>query len=121
GGRPRIAGTRNAVDHIAVLWKQGHSAEEIVERVHPDLELAGVHAALAYYFANREEIERSIAEEELCYVEGQAQSLRAGEGPGELSKEERERRAKKLERQAALLRSRLSGERAGGEPSARGA
>jgi uncharacterized protein (DUF433 family) len=64
GGRPRIAGSRIAVDHIAMLWRRGYSAEDIVSSVYEHLDLAGVHAALAYYFANRDEIDRSIREEE---------------------------------------------------------
>ena len=59
GGKPCIAGRRIAVEHI-VVWHErlGMSADEIAGEY--DLELADVYAALAYYFAHREEIDQSI-------------------------------------------------------------
>ncbi len=60
GGRLRIDGTRITVEHIAVLYKQGGSAEEIVQ-AHPHLSLGQVYAALAYFHANRSEIEAELA------------------------------------------------------------
>ena len=46
-------------------WYQlGLSPEEIADRL-GHLSLAQVHAALAYYHANREEIEADIAAEEI--------------------------------------------------------
>jgi uncharacterized protein (DUF433 family) len=68
GGRPRIAGTRIAVDHIARLWTQGYSAEDIVYSIYTHLGLDQVYAALAYYFANRDAIDTSIREENELYV-----------------------------------------------------
>ena len=56
GGRLRIDGTRITVDRIATLYKQGQSAEEIAQ-TYPHLSLGQVYAALAYYHANRAEIE----------------------------------------------------------------
>jgi hypothetical protein len=50
------------VQNIAILHSQGAAVEEIARRKH--LTLAQVHAALAYYFANRNEIEASIVEDE---------------------------------------------------------
>jgi len=47
------------VEHIAVWHERlGLSADEIASEY--DLELADVYAALAYYFAHREEIDPSI-------------------------------------------------------------
>lgn len=63
GRRPRIAGTGVTVRRIVGWYKLGLTAEEIVVEI-PHLTLAQVHAALAYYHANREEIEQDIAEEE---------------------------------------------------------
>lgn len=62
GGKPCIAGRRIAVEHIA-LWHErpGRSVDEIASEYD---ELADVYAALAYYFAHREEIDRSIREGE---------------------------------------------------------
>jgi uncharacterized protein (DUF433 family) len=62
GGRPKIAGTGLTVRRIAGCYKAGMSPEDIALE-YPHLNLAQVHAALAYYHANREEIEADIAEE----------------------------------------------------------
>src|SRR5471030_2675676 len=63
GGKPRIAGHRITVQNIAI-WheRMGKSADEIASEY--DLTLADVHAALAYYFDHRDEIDRSIVEGE---------------------------------------------------------
>ena len=63
-GRPRIAGTGVTVRRIVGWYKLGLSPEEIADRI-GHLSLAQVHAALAYYHANREEIEQDLAEEEV--------------------------------------------------------
>jgi uncharacterized protein (DUF433 family) len=57
--RVRIAGTGITVQRVAVLSNLGHSPEEIV-RKYKHLSLAGVHAALAYYHANREQVDAEI-------------------------------------------------------------
>lgn len=62
GGRLRIDGTRVTVNQIVVWYKQGYSAEEIANE-HPQLSLAQVYTALAYYHANREEIEADLLAE----------------------------------------------------------
>ena len=60
GGQTRIDGTRITVQRIATLYKQGQSAEEIAQ-TYPHLSLSQVYAALAYYHANRAEIESALA------------------------------------------------------------
>lgn len=60
GGRLRVDGTRITVERIAVLYKQGQSAEQIVE-TYPHLTLGQVYAALAWFHANREEVEAELA------------------------------------------------------------
>lgn len=63
GGKPCVSGRRIAVEHIAIWHERlGQSADEIASEY--DLELADVYAALAYYFAHREEIDASIREGE---------------------------------------------------------
>ncbi|NJO73571.1 MAG: DUF433 domain-containing protein [Leptolyngbyaceae cyanobacterium RM1_406_9] len=62
--RPKIAGTGITVHRVASWYKLGHSAEEIT-RQYPHLTLAGVYAALAYYHANREEIDAEIMADDL--------------------------------------------------------
>jgi len=65
-GRAIITGTQTSVRRVVVLYKQGASAEEIARRL-PHLSLAQVYAALAYYHANRDEIETDLAEEDAEY------------------------------------------------------
>jgi uncharacterized protein (DUF433 family) len=62
GGRPRIAGTGVTVRRIATWYQLGLAPEEITREV-PHVTLAQVHAALAYYHANRDEIEADMAAE----------------------------------------------------------
>jgi uncharacterized protein (DUF433 family) len=66
GNRPRIAGTRITVGRIATLWKQGVTPEEMIDNW-PYLSLAQIYAALAYYHANKEEIEAILAADEAEY------------------------------------------------------
>ena len=64
GGKPRISGHRITVQNI-VLWydRMGKSADEIATEY--DLDLADIHAALAYYFDHRIEIDKAIEESEI--------------------------------------------------------
>jgi uncharacterized protein (DUF433 family) len=66
GGRPRIAGTGVSVRRVAGWYKMGRSPEEIADQ-YGHLNLAQVHAALTYYFANRDEIDTELAQEEAEY------------------------------------------------------
>lgn len=63
GGRPRIAGTGVTVRRVVAWYQLGLSPEEIANEF-GHLNLAQVHAALAYYHANREEVEADLAGEE---------------------------------------------------------
>lgn len=62
GGRPVLAGTGVSVHRVAGWYKLGLSPEEIAANF-GHLSLAHVHAALAYYHANVEEIEGYLAAE----------------------------------------------------------
>ncbi len=63
GGKARIQGTRSCVLDVAFFHKAGLTPEQI--RGHyPDLNLAQIHAALAYYYANTGEIEAELAAED---------------------------------------------------------
>jgi uncharacterized protein (DUF433 family) len=68
GGRIRLGGTRITVDRIATLYKQGQSPEDIAQ-TYPQLSLSQVYAALAYYHANREEIETALTAADAQYDE----------------------------------------------------
>jgi uncharacterized protein (DUF433 family) len=62
GGKPCVKGTRIRVWDIHVWYDlQGQSPEEIVAAF-PQLSLASVSAAIAYYLDHREEIEREMKE-----------------------------------------------------------
>ncbi len=62
GGRPRIAGAGVSVQCIAGCSNMGMTPEEIAAE-YPHIALAQVHAALAYYHANREQMDAEIAAE----------------------------------------------------------
>ena len=63
GGRPHIAGTRIAVADIVIMHlRLGQSLEEIAGKY--DLDLAGVYAAMAYYYDHRSEINGNIETDE---------------------------------------------------------
>ena len=66
GGRPCVAGTSVSVRRIAVLHNTGEAPEEIAANV-GYLSLAQVHAALAYYYANKSEIDADLEAEEREY------------------------------------------------------
>ncbi len=68
GGRMCIHGTRITVHRIASLYKQGLSAEDIIQ-TYPHLSLCQVYAALAFYHANRVEIESELAAADAAYDE----------------------------------------------------
>ncbi len=59
-GQPRIEGTRITVNWIVRQIVRGRRAPEEVLMSHPDLSLAQIHAALAYYFDNRAAVETSL-------------------------------------------------------------
>jgi uncharacterized protein (DUF433 family) len=75
GGRPCVAGTGVTVQRIETWYKLGLSPEEIVDRI-GHLTLAQIHAALAHYHANRDEIEESLAADE-----AEAAALNSGSSP----------------------------------------
>ncbi len=61
GGKPRIAGHRIRVQDVAVLHeRRGLTPDEIIQ-TYPNLTLSDVHAALAYYFDHREQVEKDLA------------------------------------------------------------
>lgn len=63
GGKPRLAGSRITVTDIVIMHlKLGQSVDEIATEY--NLPLAGIHAALAYYYDHQVEIDRQVAEDE---------------------------------------------------------
>jgi uncharacterized protein (DUF433 family) len=63
GGKACIDDTRIAVVDVVVLLEQGLGDQQIVER-YPSLNLAQVHAAISYYYENREELQKDLAEDD---------------------------------------------------------
>src|SRR5947209_5028210 len=72
-GRPCLAGTSMMVLEVAARHKQGMSAEEIQAQF-SDLDISLFYAALAYYYANRAQIDRDLAEDEALYWKLEAES-----------------------------------------------
>jgi uncharacterized protein (DUF433 family) len=64
GGKPRIAGHRIKVADVAIWYERmGMNPDEIVS-TWPSLTLSDVHAALAYYYDHRAQIDAQIREGE---------------------------------------------------------
>jgi uncharacterized protein (DUF433 family) len=63
GGKAAIDNTRVRVNNVAWLAQRGLTPQQVVEH-YPDLTLAQVHAALAYYYDNKAEIEAELAAED---------------------------------------------------------
>jgi uncharacterized protein (DUF433 family) len=81
GGKPRIEGHRIKVEHIAVCYERMRMSPDEIVTSHPTITLAQVHAALAYYYDHRPEIDADI-EEGKRFVEG----LKAKSPPSKLQK-----------------------------------
>jgi uncharacterized protein (DUF433 family) len=61
-GRPCLAGTGMTVHAVARRYLQGQRAEDLAADL-PDIPLSHIHAAIAYYLANRERIDAELAED----------------------------------------------------------
>jgi uncharacterized protein (DUF433 family) len=84
GGKPCIADTRVRVWDIAVRAQAGESPDEVLTHF-PNLTLSDVHAALAYYYDNREAIDQQAVDDERL-----AEQLRQRIGPGPLEQKLRD-------------------------------
>ena len=58
-GTVRVGGTRVLIDVVVVAYRDGASAEQIVDQ-YPALELADVHAVIAYYLRHMAEVDQYI-------------------------------------------------------------
>jgi uncharacterized protein (DUF433 family) len=78
-GKAHIAGHRIKVQHVAV-WhdRMGMTPEEIVA-TYPSISLPAVHAALAYYYSHRADIDADIERDRRFVAELQAKA-----GPSKL-------------------------------------
>ena len=60
-GAYRVGKTRVSLDSLVYLFREGMSAESMVES-YPALTLEQVHGALAFYLANQKEIDAYLAD-----------------------------------------------------------
>jgi uncharacterized protein (DUF433 family) len=67
GGRPIVAGHRIAVVDVAVWTQQGMTPEQIAAEY--PLTLAEIHAALAYYYDHKPELDAQLAADEARLAE----------------------------------------------------
>ena len=81
GGKPHIAGHRIKVQRVADWHLRGGQSPEEIVATYPTISLAQVHAALAYYFSHRSEIDADIQAEEEFVAR-----LRAKDGPSPLER-----------------------------------
>jgi uncharacterized protein (DUF433 family) len=80
GGKPCITGTRIRVWDIYISHERlGNSADQIIAE-YPQLTLADVHAALAYYYDHKSEIDAQMKADQ-SFVE----QLKTSAGPGPLA------------------------------------
>ena len=81
GGEPHILGHRIKVRHVAVWHEQMGMTPTEIAATYPTITLAQVHAALAYYYDHKNEIDADI-EEGRRFVE----ELKANSPPSKLQK-----------------------------------
>lgn len=63
GEQAIIKGTRVAVSAIVDYTKMGYSPEQIAAEILPHITIAQIYDALSYYYDNKFEIERELAED----------------------------------------------------------
>jgi uncharacterized protein (DUF433 family) len=72
-GTYRVGDTRISLDSLVYLYRDGISAEGMVESF-PALTLEQVHGALAFYLANQKEIDQYLADGQRAAESQQEQS-----------------------------------------------
>lgn len=60
-GIARLAGTRIKVQHLVEARQSGIDTPEKLQEAYPHLNLAQIHAALAYYYDHRSAVDEQIA------------------------------------------------------------
>jgi uncharacterized protein (DUF433 family) len=65
-GTWRIVDTRVSLDSVVYCFRDGHSPESIV-RAYPALNLEQVYGAVAFYLANRKEVDEYLERQEALY------------------------------------------------------
>jgi uncharacterized protein (DUF433 family) len=72
----RVTGTRVSLDSLVYLFREGLSAESMVDSF-PSLTLEQVHGALAFYLAHQKEVDAYLAAGEKAEKEQQSESTRS--------------------------------------------
>ena len=80
-GKSCVKGMRITVADVVLWTEQGLSPDQIVTEF-PQLGLADVHAALAYYHDNQSAIDRQIRETQETAARLKSQHLSTGDRPG---------------------------------------
>jgi len=70
-----VSGTRVSLDSLVYLYREGMSAESMVES-YPSVTLEQVHGALAFYLANQKVIDAYLADGQRAAESQQKQSRR---------------------------------------------
>jgi uncharacterized protein (DUF433 family) len=65
-GTWRIVGTRVSLDSVVYCFRDGYSPESIV-KAYPALNLEQVYGAVAFYLANRQEVDDYLGRQEALY------------------------------------------------------
>ena len=73
----RVGGTRVALESVLWAYQEGESAEGILERF-PSLDLAGIHATLAWYLRHLEEASTYLARARRDGTANRAEAERRG-------------------------------------------
>lgn len=75
GGRPIIAGTTMRVQDIAIgsVYK-GYSVDDLLAH-YPHLNRGQIHAALAYYYTHKAEIDQQIEADDQFFEKAKAEGL----------------------------------------------
>ncbi len=71
-GVARIGGTRFKVIHLVKSMMAWHPTVQQLHEAHPDLTLAQIHAALAYYYDHKAAIDAAIERETREFDEARA-------------------------------------------------
>ncbi len=76
GGRPHVVDAGVSLRTIVYFHREGRTPDRIVHDM-PDLSYAHVYAALAYYYANKEQVDTEMAELEAEETQLQEDWLRS--------------------------------------------
>lgn len=68
----RVAGTRVSLDSVVINWLNGDSPESIAQNFYP-LPLEKIYGAIAFYLANREEIDEYLRQSDSEFDQLRAQ------------------------------------------------